>query len=92
MSEVVAEVADPSEKAAAREDRRRRKVFNERLKLVVNFAHAVALAVLAVGVLRFVLDPGAAPLGLGRLAMTGLAALAIEALALYLLGRLKSED
>ena len=36
--------ADPGV-AAAREDRRRSKVFNERLRLVVNFAHAVALAV-----------------------------------------------
>ena len=85
-------MVDPDDRAAAREDRRRRKVFNERLKLVVNFAHAVALAVLGVGVLRFVLDPGAAPVELGRLVLTGLAALAIEVLALYLLGRLKPED
>ena len=79
-------VAEPDDAAAIREDRRRRKVFNERLKLVVNFAHAVALAVPGFGVLRFALDPGAAPLGLGRLALTTFAALAIEAAALYLLG------
>ncbi len=85
-------MADPDPDVAVREDLRRRKVFNERLKLVVNFAHAVALAVLGFGVLRFALDPGAAPLGLGRLALTTLAALAIEAAALYLLGRLKPED
>ena len=85
-------MADPDDEATAREDRRRRKVFNERLKLVVNFAHAVALAVLGVGVLRFALDPGAASLELSRLVLTGLAALAIEVVALYLLGRLKPED
>ena len=85
-------MAVPHDEVAAREDRRRRKVFNERLKLVVNFAHAVALAVLGVGVLCFVLDPGAASLELGRLVLTGLAALAIEVVALYLLGRLKPED
>ena len=38
------------------------------------------------------LDPGAASLELGRLVLTGLAALAIEVVALYLLGRLKPED
>ena len=85
-------MANPDDEAAAREDRRRRKVFNERLKLVVNFTHAVALAVLGVGVLRFVLDPRAVPLELGRLLLSGLATLAIEVVALYLLGRLKPED
>jgi hypothetical protein len=85
-------MAEPDDAAAVREDRRRRKVFNERLKLLVNYAHAVALAVLGFGVLRFALDPAAAPLELGRLAYVAVASLAVEGWAAYLLRYLKPED
>ena len=85
-------MADPGDAAAAREDRRRRKVFNERLKLAVGYLHALALAVLGFGVLRFALDPAAASLTVGRLVYVALVSLALEGLGAYLLRYLKPED
>ena len=85
-------MADPDETAVAREDRRRRKVWGGRLKLAANYVHAVALAVLGAGVLRFALDPAAAPVGLGRLALVIAASLAVEGAAIYFLGYLRPED
>ena len=84
--------ADPGDTATAREERPRRKVFNERPKLVVSYAHAIALAVLGFGVLRFALDPAAASLEVGRLACVALASLTPGGWAVYLLRCLKLED
>ena len=85
-------MADSGADAAAREDRRRRKVFNERLKLVVSYLHALALAVLGFGVLRYALDLAAASLTAARLVYVALVSLALEGLGVYLLRYLKSED
>ena len=83
---------DPDDALAAREDRRRRKVFDERLKLAVNYVHAVALAVLGFGVLRFALDPAAASVGLSRLVLVIAGSLAVEGAGIYFLGYLRLED
>ena len=52
----------------------------------------MALAVLGVGVLRFALDPAAAPVGPSRLALVIAASLAVEGAAIYFLGYLRPED
>ena len=57
---------DPDDVSAAREDRRRRTVFDERLEFAVNHAHAAALALPGFGSLRFASDPVAASAGPGR--------------------------
>ena len=85
-------MADPTDTDPSREDKRRRKVFNERLKLVVSYLHALALAVLGFGVLRYALDPDAASLTAARLVYVALVSLALEGLGVYLLRYLKPED
>ena len=67
------------------------KVFNDRLKLVTNAVQAIALFVFGAGVLRFLLDPSAPSVGIGRLVLTFGAALAIEGVGLYLLGKQRRE-
>lgn len=82
----------PDTDEPARERKRRRKVWNERLKLGTGYVHALALAVLGFGAIRFALDPSGPSVGLGRFALVILASFAIEAIALYLLRYLRSED
>ena len=73
------------------EDALANKIFNDRLKLVTNAVQAIALTVFGAGVLRFLLDPSAPSVGIGRLILTFGAALAIEAVGLYLLGKQRRE-
>ena len=73
------------------EDALANRVFNDRLKLVTNAVQAIALTVFGAGVLRFLLDPPAPSVGIGRLVLTFGAALAIEAVGLYLLGKQRRE-
>ena len=74
------------------EMKRLARVFNERLKLGVGYIHAIALAVLGFGLLRFVFDPGGDPIGWGRLVSIILLSFAFEGVAIYLMRYLRSED
>ena len=70
----------------------RRKRFNERLKMIANYVHGVALAVLGLGVLRFLFDPAADALEWWRLAVAVFVSFAFEVGALYILGWTQPED
>lgn len=59
---------------------------------MVSHLHALALAVLGFGVLRYALDPAAASLTAARLVHVAPVGLALEGLGVYLLRCPKSED
>ena len=77
---------------ANRERKRQQKVFNERLKLVVSYVHALAPALLGFGVLRYVLDPIDLSNETLRYVAITAARLGTEGLAVYFLRYLRSED
>ena len=89
----MSDASDPPNRPAPLddEDALANKIFNDRLKLVTNAVQAIALTVFGAGVLRFLLDPSAPSVGIGRLILTFGAALAIEAVGLYLLGKQRRE-
>ena len=70
----------------------RRKRFNKRLEMLANDLHATALAVLGFGVIRYVSDISGPTIGLlqGGAFLAG--SLALELLALYMLGYMRSEE
>ena len=71
-------------------DRLRRKRFNKRLELGINYVHAAGLAVLGFGVVRFIF--GDADMRVAPILVAALISLAIEALAIYLYRYLQSEE
>ena len=79
-------------------DRRRRSLrfkrqkYNKRLELVVGYLHGTALAVLGLGALRFLFDPGIEGISLSWSVLALIISFAIEGGALYLIGYLKDEE
>lgn len=86
------ESTPPPEPVMTAEQKLKAKRFNERLKLVAAFFHSLALAVLGLGALRLVFDPGAARPGFWLILLAIIGAVVLEAIALYILGKLKAEN
>ena len=72
-------------------ERHGRKRFNERIKMVANYVHGLALAVVGFGVIREAVTPDAA-LDIPRLLAILGASLVMEAFAVYIVGLIRPEE
>ena len=78
--------------ALTAEEKLDRKRFNKRLEMLANYLHATGLAVLGFGVIRYVSDITGPTISLWQGVAFALGSLALEGLALYILGYLRSEE
>ena len=81
-----------AEEIARRERKLAARVWNDRVKSLAAVAQGTVLILIGVGMLRFFLDPGAPEVSGVQIGGTFGAALALEALVLYMLGLQRPED